>query len=333
MADADGPGTTALANALATAGNAVTLRPAPEYTWDATNPPLDDFSCVVHLNGQTYSTPLPNAAQQALADFVQAGGGFVSSEWNGFELRQGQQTTMADLILQSWPGIENCGGCSITYTAASGQAGHPVLAGIPSPFTFFADGHDAGPQVVFGTQPSTVLMTTGGGGPGVMVREFGTGKVVDFSHAANYLTLFHNQRTLQDTTIQQLYANAVAWACGPLQVDIDIKPGSDPNSINCTNEKGVIAVAILTTDDFDATTVDHTTVTFEGASETHVVKSTGLARRHEEDVDGDGDIDLVFHFRQGNTNLDCASTDGTLTGETFDGQAIEGTDAVRMIGG
>jgi hypothetical protein len=115
-------------------------------------------------------------------------------------------------------------------------------------------------------------------------------------------------------------------------VGIDIKPGSDPNSIQCNNDAGVIAVAILSTDDFDATTVDHTTVTFEGATETHLDKKTGLPRRHEEDVDGDGDIDLVFHFRFGDSNLGCASTEATLVGETFDGTAIEGTDAVRMVG-
>ena len=117
------------------------------------------------------------------------------------------------------------------------------------------------------------------------------------------------------------------------EVEIDIKPGSDPNSINCKNEKGVIPVAILTTEEFDATTVDHTTVTFEGASETHVQKKSGEPDRHEEDVDGDGDTDLVLHLRLGDTDLTCESTEGTLTGETFDGRAIEGTDAVRMVGG
>lgn len=117
------------------------------------------------------------------------------------------------------------------------------------------------------------------------------------------------------------------------QVDIDIKPGSDPNSINCRASNGTIAVAILTTDDFDATSVDHNTVTFQGASETHVDRRTGEARRHEEDVDGDGDTDLVFHFRFGDTDLTCDSTEGTLMGETLDGQAIQGTDAVRMVGG
>ncbi len=117
-----------------------------------------------------------------------------------------------------------------------------------------------------------------------------------------------------------------------IEVDIDIKPGSDPNSINCNNKNEVIAVAILTTDDFDATTVDHSTVMFEGASETHVNRRNGEPRRHEEDVDGDGDTDLVVHFRLGETNLTCDSTEGTLTGETFDGRVIEGTDSVRMVG-
>jgi hypothetical protein len=121
-----------------------------------------------------------------------------------------------------------------------------------------------------------------------------------------------------------------------IEVDIDIKPGSDPNSINCKvkpNQNAVIAVAILTTDDFDAMMVDHTTVSFEGATEAHVDKKTGEPSRHEEDVDGDGDMDLVFHFRYGDTSLTCASTEGTLVGETFDGIPIEGTDAVRMVGG
>jgi YVTN family beta-propeller protein len=131
------------------------------------------------------------------------------------------------------------------------------------------------------------------------------------------------------------FSRPVGIAITPLPaviaVAIDIKPRSDPNSINCSNENEVVTVAILTTGDFDATTVDHTTVTFEGASETHVNKNTGASRRHEEDVDGDGDTDLVFHFRLGDTDLDCGSTEGTLTGETFDGIPIEGTDAVNMI--
>jgi hypothetical protein len=115
-----------------------------------------------------------------------------------------------------------------------------------------------------------------------------------------------------------------------IYVGIDIKPGSYPNSINCKNKNEVIPVAILTTTTFDALTVDYRTVTFEGAKEIHVDKR-GVPIRHVEDVDLDGDMDLVFHFYLKNTVLTCGSTTGTLKGLTYGGIPIQGTDSVRMI--
>lgn len=125
----------------------------------------------------------------------------------------------------------------------------------------------------------------------------------------------------------------VSLTPGLLPVEIDVKPGSDPNSINCRSPKGVIPVAILTTEDFDATTVAHTSVTFgsAGATEIHVNRRTGEPFRHEEDVDGDGDTDLLLHFRLGETGIGCGDTEATLSGETLDGRAIQGTDAVRTV--
>jgi Mg-chelatase subunit ChlD len=114
---------------------------------------------------------------------------------------------------------------------------------------------------------------------------------------------------------------------------IDIKPGSDPNSINARMPNVVIPVAILGSEDFDALSVDHTTVVFEGATEQHVNPRTGVAQRHEEDVNGDGYMDLVFHFRLGDTDLfeNYTAVEGVLTGETYDGTPIQGSDAVRML--
>lgn len=106
-----------------------------------------------------------------------------------------------------------------------------------------------------------------------------------------------------------------------IEVEIDIKPGSDPNSINL-GSKGVVPVAVLTTDDFDASTVDPTTVEFAGAS---------LVRWTMEDVDSDGDMDLLFHFKTQELELDKDSTEATLTGETYGGNPIEGTDTVNIV--
>ena len=50
------------------------------------------------------------------------------------------------------------------------------------------------------------------------------------------------------------------------------------------------------------------------------------------DVNGDGFVDMVFHFRTQNADLACGDTGATLTGETFGGDAIAGTDAVKTVG-
>jgi hypothetical protein len=209
LADTGGTGTAALQSALAAAGNDVTTV-TPEYCWNGTNPSLSGFNAVIHLDGSTYSQPLTASAQQALENFVAAGGGFIGSQWDGYERVQGQQTGMNDLVLQLWPGPNNSNS-NPTLNVVPGQASHPVLAGIPSSFTFAAAGYDDGPQVVFATQPSTVLMTTGAsGGPAVTVRNYGTGHVAFFAIAPNYA----GPQDLLNTNIQRLYTNAVSWAAG-----------------------------------------------------------------------------------------------------------------------
>ncbi|MCX5885947.1 MAG: DUF1566 domain-containing protein [Proteobacteria bacterium] len=73
-----------------------------------------------------------------------------------------------------------------------------------------------------------------------------------------------------------------------LNVNIDIKPGSFPNSINFKS-KGNVPVAILSSPTFDATTVDWDTVEFAGAPALPIGGSP-------EDVNSDGLLDLVLHF-------------------------------------
>jgi len=106
----------------------------------------------------------------------------------------------------------------------------------------------------------------------------------------------------------------------PIIIDIDIKPGSDPNSINLKS-KGVVPVAVLTTEDFDASDVEPETVLF---AETSPVRWTTC------DVDNDGDLDMLFHFKTQELNLDADSIEATLVGESTGG-SIEGTDTVNIV--
>ncbi|MFC1922577.1 carbohydrate binding domain-containing protein [Chloroflexota bacterium] len=118
----------------------------------------------------------------------------------------------------------------------------------------------------------------------------------------------------------------VLAATVPLSVEIDVQGRV------CNQGNGVIPLVLLTTDEFDATTVDHATVMLGNAYETHVNKSTGEPRRHEEDADRDGDTDLVFHFRFDETGLECDPDGIPFNGWTFYGLPITAGGANASFG-
>jgi hypothetical protein len=127
------------------------------------------------------------------------------------------------------------------------------------------------------------------------------------------------------------YENA---ACGlsSITVDIDIKPSSDPNSIN-TKSMGSIPVAILGSDVFDVQTVDISTLTFgpAGAMPVHTLSDPSMYAKHLEDVNLDGYPDLVSHYQQKMTGLAVDDTEACVSGNTTDGTPIGGCDAVRVV--
>lgn len=110
-------------------------------------------------------------------------------------------------------------------------------------------------------------------------------------------------------------------------VAVDIKPDDIANIVNCRNGDGLIPVAVLSSASFDAMTVDFDSVRFAGAIETHRAHGAG---GHREDVDGDGDLDALFHFRLADTNLSCASTEAELSGVTSTGLPIAGLSPITM---
>jgi len=114
-----------------------------------------------------------------------------------------------------------------------------------------------------------------------------------------------------------------------LTVGIDIKPGSDPNSINL-GSSGVVPVAILGSDSFDATTVDPATVSLAGAS----VKMVGKSDKslcHEEDVNGDGYTDLVCQVYTAQFMIEEGQSTAVLEATTTDGTPVRGEDDIRIV--
>ena len=108
---------------------------------------------------------------------------------------------------------------------------------------------------------------------------------------------------------------------------VDVKPGSEDNPINLRS-KGVTPVAILTTAAFDATQVDGETVRL-GTDEASIAHG----KAHYEDVNGDGSIDWLGHFRTRKIGVDADTSSLTLVGQTLDGVPLSGSDLVTLRGG
>lgn len=110
-----------------------------------------------------------------------------------------------------------------------------------------------------------------------------------------------------------------------LEVIIDIRPKSDANKIN-PNSKGKVAVAIVSTNEFDAANVDLNTVRF-GATGTEA-SPVVIAKR---DFDRDKDRDLVLRFEIRETGIECGDTFASLTGQTLDGIPILGSAPIQTV--
>ena len=109
----------------------------------------------------------------------------------------------------------------------------------------------------------------------------------------------------------------------PVHPSIDIKPRRTINRVDPMN-RGLISVAILGSETFDIADVDPSTLAFgpRGAMPAH--------RRggHFRDVNADGMIDLVSHYRVDETGIAFGDAEACVTGELADGTPFEGCDVV-----
>lgn len=194
----------------------------------------------------------------------------------------------------------------------------------PSTITMYINGQPAGAAGVFSTPTITdpfdndrpILI--GAGDLGGFHRNFFNGRIDE-------VELFN--RALNGSEMNSIFDAGEDGKIIPIQ--IDIKPdGDEPNSINLGSQ-GKVPVAILSTETFDATTVNVGSVLFAGAAVN--VKRNGTFHSSYEDVNGDGLLDLVLHFNTQDLNLDESSTEATIQGSTFNGRCIEGTDSVNIV--
>lgn len=117
-----------------------------------------------------------------------------------------------------------------------------------------------------------------------------------------YLGVGTHTLTLEVTDGKDTVSDDMVLTIEIAPLTIDIKPGSYPNSINLDSH-GVIPVAILSTADFDATTLKPENIFLAGSG----VRVRGKRNKYlasEEDVNDDGLLDLVVKVETVNLDPD-----------------------------
>ena len=270
----------------------------------------------------------PNTGEQTL---VSSGGGFVDPI--GINVEAIGSILVADFNARKLFRIDPATGNQTTL-ASFFPSGEPYDVAVAPDGGIFIVEHNG--RAVIKVDPVTGGETTISSGAlfdqpvGIAIEKAGSILVTDFtSNAVIRVDLGTGSQTIVASGAPALvnpWGIAVVAAPSVLTVAIDIKPGSFPNSIN-PRSQGRIPVAILTTDTFDATAVDPATVLFG-----RIGTEAAPAHAALEDVDLDGDTDMILHFDTQDTGIICGDTSASLTGETFGGQAIQGSDSINTVG-
>ncbi|HZM84996.1 MAG TPA: hypothetical protein VFF31_00440 [Blastocatellia bacterium] len=122
--------------------------------------------------------------------------------------------------------------------------------------------------------------------------------------------------------------NVLCFVLESTEVQIDIKPGTNPNTVNL-GSNGTVPVAVLSSPSFSAAAVSPLTVRLAGVPVS--IKRNGTPMASLEDVNGDGLLDLVLHFSTQALPRFTSDTVITLVGETYDGELINGSDSIVIV--
>jgi hypothetical protein len=113
----------------------------------------------------------------------------------------------------------------------------------------------------------------------------------------------------------------------PLPVAVDIKPGSTTNPIN-PKSKGTIPVGVLSGIyegiNFNATSIVFESLQLAGTPAMPIGKSS-------KDLDKDGDLDMVFHFKTQTIQWSNLTTQTCLSGRTNNGVYFEACDNIKIV--
>jgi len=125
------------------------------------------------------------------------------------------------------------------------------------------------------------------------------------------------------------HQHALMWTLAPTSMitPIDIKPGDPRNRVN-PHSHASVAVALLSTGQFDAATVRFDSVCFGDADDAGQRDCTANGRPQRRDVNHDGLTDIVFRFDARASGIGAGDSQACVFGETMDGVKFSGCDTL-----
>jgi hypothetical protein len=304
-----------------------------------TNPSINDAGTVAfRANGGIFTGPGSPASTIADTNTTVPGTSDLFTSFSGNPAVNNGSTVVFHGSYSGGSGIFTNDGTGTTIASTS-----TTVPGTGNLFTFFS----ANPAVNNGG--TAVFEGFFSGGRGIFTSD-GTTAMTIADTAAGPFSFFVGSPSINDggtAAFQALLLSGTGIFIGPdpiadkviaptseMEVLIDIKPGNKQNTIN-PGSKGVVVVAILGSAEFEALTVNPESLELSGTYVMERGKGTLMARY--KDVNGDGYLDLVIHVETQSLSLaESTTTTGSttkavLTGETWLGRPITGSDSVNVV--
>jgi hypothetical protein len=158
---------------------------------------------------------------------------------------------------------------------------------------------------------------------GLGISGFNTGTAVGFGPG---LPIIPDVTTYQLFNADINFGYIISFHSGGVPISVEVPIDIQPNSINLRSQAR-LSVTILTTNTIDTTTINAATIRF-GATGTEAFP----IRVDVEDVNNDGDPDLLLQFNTQDTHIQCQARSALLTGQTFGGQSFHGSDVIQTVG-
>jgi hypothetical protein len=211
LSSVDDAADNAMVQALEANGHLVTLGPAAHEFDGSTD--LSGYQTLILQLGYNWGYgDMPQAGQDQLLAWVDAGGGLVTGEWLSYMVYYGAFVTLEPALPFAATGFYDSTETD-TYTQVTGDA--TINLGLPESFDFPLVNYDGGTEgELVPKQGATVYYDSANLDAGLLGWQHGHGRVLSFSG-----TLGPDQ--VSDAEFGMLLSNAAAWAAGDVRCYAD----------------------------------------------------------------------------------------------------------------